>query len=251
MKSLENKTAVVTGGNSGIGYATVSALINQGARVLFTGRNEVTVAETSKQLGAVGVVSDQSDLSQIDELVKRTKHELQKVDILVVNAGTFSPAPFESVTEAFYDQMMDVNLKGIYFTVQKFLPLLNDNASIVLISAAGSKSAGAKGGSVYYLSRAGINSMVRTLCIELAPRHIRINAILPAAIDTPIFNKMGLPQEVLAGVMGTLKEKIPLKKLGTAADVANLVVFLASENSSFITGSEYMMDGGLSRIAPI
>jgi NAD(P)-dependent dehydrogenase (short-subunit alcohol dehydrogenase family) len=251
MKKLENKTAIVTGGTTGIGYATVSALTSLGAKVLFTGRNQDRVVAAAKQLGATGIVSNQGDLSQIEQLVQITADTLGKVDILVVNAGIFLVVPFESVTEEFYDNMMNVNQKGIYFTIQKFLPILNENASIVLISAAGSQSAGARGASVYYLTRAAINSMARTLCIELAPRGIRVNAILPAAIDTPIFDKMGLPDEVLDNVIGTLKEKLPVKRMGTATDIAHLVTFLASDNAAFITGAEYMIDGGLSRNPPI
>lgn len=247
MNKLENKTAVVTGGNSGIGYATVDELRNLGAKVLFTGRRQESVEEASGKLGAIGVVSDQSDLFQIDKLVKKATEELGKVDILVINAGTFAIVPFELVTEEFYDSMMNINQKGVFFTIQKFLPILNDNASIVLISAGGTKFSGAAGTSVYYTTRAAINAMVRSLTVELAPRRIRINAILPAAIETPIFNKIGLPAEVLPNLMETLKESIPLKRIGTAADVAHLVTFLASDRASFINGSEYMIDGGLSR----
>jgi NAD(P)-dependent dehydrogenase (short-subunit alcohol dehydrogenase family) len=247
MENLKNKTAVITGGNSGIGYATAQELIKQGAKVLITGRKEEAVSDAAKRLNAIGVASDQSSLSQIDQLVKRTSEEFGKVDILFVNAGTINIIPFESVTEEFYDGFMNINLKGVFFTIQKFLPVLNDHASIVLMSAGGTKSTGAVGTSVYYITRAAINSMVRSLTIELAPRGIRINAILPAAIDTPILSKMGLPEEVLPHLMGTLKEALPLKKLGTAEDIANLVAFLASDRASFINGSEYMIDGGLAR----
>lgn len=250
-KTLQNKKAVVTGGSSGIGLAIVEELTRQGAKILFTGRREEAIADTAKKFNATGVASDQGDLAQIDELVQKTTAELGKVDILVINAGTFSIVPFDQVTEEFYDNMMRTSKKGIFFTIQKFLPILNDNASIILTSAAGSKGAGARGASVYYITRAAINSMVQTLSIELAPRSIRINAILPAAIDTPIFKSFGLPDEQLGMVLNKLKDTIPLKRLGTPKDVANLVAFLASDNSSFITGSEYMIDGGLSRNPPI
>jgi NAD(P)-dependent dehydrogenase (short-subunit alcohol dehydrogenase family) len=159
--------------------------------------------------------------------------------------------PFESVTEEFYESFLTPNLKGTFFTIQKFLPILNDNASIVLISAAGTVSTAARGASVFYIAKAGYNSLVRSLSVELAPRGIRINAVLPAAINTPIFQSFNLPDEVLAGMMEKLKQAIPLKRVGQPKDVANLVAFLASDDSSFISGTEYMIDGGMARNPPI
>jgi NAD(P)-dependent dehydrogenase (short-subunit alcohol dehydrogenase family) len=250
MKNLKGKTAVVTGGNSGIGYATAQELIDQGANVLITGRKHDQVMEAAKKLNAIGVTSDQSDLSQISKLVKKTSEEVGRVDILFINAGTFALVPFDQVTEEFYGDFLDSNLKGVFFTLQKFLPILNDNASVILMSAGGTKASGAVGSSVYYITKAAINSMVRSLAIELAPRGIRINAVLPAAIDTPIFSKFGLPEEALPDLMNSLKEAIPLKKIGSASDVASLVAFLASDGASFITASEYVIDGGLA-VKPI
>jgi NAD(P)-dependent dehydrogenase (short-subunit alcohol dehydrogenase family) len=245
MNNLKGKTAVVTGGNSGIGYATAQQLIGQGAKVLITGRKHDQVMEAAKNLNAIGVASDQSDLSQITKLVKKASEEFGRVDILFINAGSFALVPFDQVTEEFYDDFLDANLKGVFFTLQKFLPILNGNASVILMSAGGTKASGAVGSSVYYITKAAINSMVRSLAIELAPRGIRINAVLPAAIDTPIFSKFGLPEEALPNLMNSLKDAIPLKKIGTASDVASLVVFLASDGASFVTASEYVIDGGL------
>jgi NAD(P)-dependent dehydrogenase (short-subunit alcohol dehydrogenase family) len=247
MINLKNKTAVVTGGSSGIGYATVKELKSLGAKVLFTGRNQEAISKTSKELDAIGFVSDQGKLSDIDKLVDKSKQELGKVDILFINAGTFTPTPFEKVTEEFYDDFIRVNQKGVFFTIQKFSHLLNNDASIILMSAGGTKSTGASGTSVYYQARSAVNAMVRNLCHELAPRGIRINAILPAAIETPIFNKAGVPEEVLPGLFNKLKEAIPLKRLGTPTDVARAVAFLASDNASFINGTEYVIDGGMAR----
>jgi NAD(P)-dependent dehydrogenase (short-subunit alcohol dehydrogenase family) len=251
MDKLANKTAVVTGGTSGIGYSTVEELKIQGAKVMFTGRKKDRIAEAANKLGATGVVADQADLAQIDNLVKKAAEELGKVDILVINAGSLAILPFESVTEEFYETFLTSNLKGAFFTIQKFLPILNDNASIVLISAAGTVSTAARGASVYYIAKAGYNSLVRSLSVELAPRGIRVNAVLPAAISTPIFKDFNLPDEVLAGLMEKLKQAIPLKRVGQPKDVANLVAFLSSDDSSFISGTEYIIDGGLARNPPI
>jgi len=183
MKQLENKTAVITGGNSGIGLATVKLFKERGAKVLFTGRNPETVAAAARETGAVGVVSDQSDLKQIDDLVKRTSRALGKVDILFVNAGTLKIIPFAEVTEAIYDDYMSINMKGMYFTLQRFLPILNDNAAVFLMSGSGTKTSTFLGSSLKFQAASAVNSMVRTLTLELAPRGIRINAILPAAVE--------------------------------------------------------------------
>src|SRR5688572_16070679 len=149
MKQLENKNAVITGGNSGIGYATVEEFIKQGAKVIFTGRQQELVSNAAKQLGATGLVSDQSDLSQIDKLVKKANSDLGKIDVLVINAGVFSVVPFEMVTEENYDSITNVNQKGVFFTLQKFIPILNEGASVIIVSALGAERAGAAGTSVY------------------------------------------------------------------------------------------------------
>jgi NAD(P)-dependent dehydrogenase (short-subunit alcohol dehydrogenase family) len=247
MKQLENKTAVITGGNSGIGLATVKVLKDRGAKVLFTGRNPQTVAAAAKETGAIGVVSDQSDLKQIEDLAKRTLQELGKVDILFINAGTLKIIPFEQVTEEIYDNYIRINQKGFYFTLQKFLPLLNDNAAVFLMSGSGTKTSTFLGSSLKFQAASAVNSMVRTLTLELAPRGIRINAILPAAIDTDVLINAGVPMEAVPQINENIKAGIPLKRMGKAEDVANLVAFLASDEASYINGVEYIIDGGLAR----
>jgi len=248
MKKLQNKKAVITGGNSGIGFATAHEFINEGAQVLITGKSESLVAEAANQLGAIGIVSDQSKLSQIDRLVDNAKKQLGKVDILVINAGIFSVVPFEAVTEENYDSILNVNLKGVFFTLQKFLPILNDNASVILISALGATIASFPGTSVYNATRAAINSLTRSVSFELAPKGIRVNAVSPGPIETPIFGKGGFPMAELAEMSGVIQQRIPLKRFGTATDVAKLILFIASNDASFITGSEYVIDGGISRL---
>jgi NAD(P)-dependent dehydrogenase (short-subunit alcohol dehydrogenase family) len=249
MKSLQNKTAVITGGNSGIGLATVELLKERGAKVLFTGRNPETISAVAKSTGTIGVVSDQSDLKEIDKLVKRASQELGKVDILFVNAGTIKMIPFEQVTEEIFDQYIKINQKGVYFTIQKFLPFLNDNAVIILMSGGGTKTLTPLGSSLNQQTKSAANSMMRTLTLELAPRRIRINAILPSAIETDLMKNSGVPAEKIPPVYEKLKEIIPLKRTGKAEDVANLVAFLVSDEACYINGVEYVIDGGFARKA--
>lgn len=249
MKNFENKTAVITGGNSGIGLATVRVFKDRGAKVLFTGRNPETVSAAAKATGAIGVVSDQSDLKQIENLVKTTSRELGKVDILFINAGTLKIIPFEQVTEEIYDEYISINQKGIYFTMQKFLPILNDNASIFLMSGSGTKTSTFLGSSLKFQAASAVNSMVRTLTLELAPRGIRINGILPAAVETDVLKNAGVPVELIPRMNDKIKEGIPLKRMGKAEDVANLIAFLASDEATYINGVEYIIDGGLARKA--
>ncbi|HJS53284.1 MAG TPA: SDR family oxidoreductase [Chitinophagaceae bacterium] len=246
---LQNKTAVITGGSSGIGLATVKVFKENGATVLFTGRNPEAVADTAKETGTIGAVSDQADLKQIGGLVKRASQELGKVDILFLCAGTLKIIPFEQVTEEIYDDFVSINMKGMYFTLQKFLPILNDNAAVFLMSGSGTKTSTFLGSSLKFQAAAAVNSMVRTLTLELAPRSIRINAILPGSIETDVFKHAGFPEEAVHQTYEVIKAGVPLKRIGKAEDVAHLVAFLASDQASYINGVEYIIDGGLSRKA--
>lgn len=249
MRQLENKTAVVTGGNSGIGLATVQVFKDRGAKVLFTGRNPDTVVAAASKMGAIGVVSDQSDLKQIDSLVKTTFEELGKVDILFINAGTLAILPFEQVTEEIYDNYININQKGVYFTLQKFLPILNDNAAVFLMSGSGTKTSTFLGSSLKFQAASAVNSMVRTLTLELASRGIRINAVLPAAVETDVYKHAGFPDEAIPQIYQTIVSGVPLKRVAKPEEVASLVAFLASDEASYINGVEYIIDGGLARKA--
>jgi NAD(P)-dependent dehydrogenase (short-subunit alcohol dehydrogenase family) len=245
MKKQLNKKALVTGGSSGIGFAIAKELIAEGAKVIITGRNQSAVENSSKETGALGIVSDQSDLAAIDKLVSTTRSEFEKIDILVLNAGVYSIAPFEMVSESTYDSVMDINLKGVFFTLQKFIPLLNEGASVVIISSIAALATPAAGQSVYSASKAALNSFVRSLSFELAPKGIRINAVCPGPTETPVFGKVGLSDEDLGQMAVAIQNKIPVKRFGDAADVAKLVSFISSGDASFITGAEYVIDGGL------
>ena len=244
MKNLTNKVAVVTGGNSGIGYATAKELAQEGAKVVITGRNQVAIDKAASELGVTGIVSDQSKLAQIDQLVAEVKEKFGKVDVLFLNAGLASFAPVESATEEHYDQIMNANVKGVYFTVQKFLPIINDGGSIIFNTSVNAVLA-MPDSSVYAASKAAVLSLNKVLARELASRKIRVNAVSPGPIETPLYGKLGLSEEQVNGFGKILGEKILLNRFGKAEEIAHVVKFLASDESSFITGSEITADGGL------
>jgi NAD(P)-dependent dehydrogenase (short-subunit alcohol dehydrogenase family) len=244
MQRLQNKIAVVTGGNSGIGYATAERFAREGATVIITGRDEAKVSAAAEQLGVEGIVADQSRLDHIDRLVDAVRERHGRVDVLFVNAGVFFPSPVGGLDEQVYDITMAVNVKGAMFTLEKFLPLLSEGASVINLSSVNAYT-GMANTSVYAASKAALNSYTRTAATELAPRRIRVNAVNPGPIETPIFGKSGLPAEMLQGFAAAMAHRVPLKRFGTPEAVANLVTFLASDEAWFITGAEYNVDGGI------
>lgn len=244
MSKLNGKVAVVTGGNSGIGYYSAKRLKEDGATVVITGRSEEKVNEAAKELGVVGFIADASDLKATDKLAEFVKNEFGKVDILFVNAGIFQPAPVGQISEELFDHQMGINFKGAVFTLEKFLPILNDGASVINLSSVIAYT-GMSNTAVYGASKAALNSYTRTAATELAPRKIRVNAINPGPIQTPIYGKTGMPEDQLSGFAEAMQNRVPLKRFGKPDDIANLVSFLASDDASFITGSEYNIDGGI------
>jgi NAD(P)-dependent dehydrogenase (short-subunit alcohol dehydrogenase family) len=244
MKTLNGKNAVVTGGNSGIGYATAKKLKDQGAQVIIAGRNEERVARAASELGVTGLVADVTSLTALDRLVEVVGSEFGKVDILFVNAGIFQPAPVGQISEELFDHQMGINFKGAVFTIEKFLPLLREGASIINLSSVNAYT-GMPNTAVYAASKAALNSYTRTAATELAPRKIRINAVNPGPVYTPIFGKTGMSEDQLNGFAEAMQNRVPLKRFGQPEDIANLVSFLASDDASFITGSEYNIDGGI------
>ncbi|WP_228728494.1 SDR family oxidoreductase [Chryseobacterium endalhagicum] len=246
MNTLSNKVAIVTGGNSGIGYAAAKELIAEGARVIITGRRKEAVEKAAEELGAIPFVADQSDLSHIDLLRSEVEKQFGKVDILFINAGiTGGLISIENMSVQNFDEVMNINFRGAYFTLNKFIPILNDGASVVFLSSIVA-STYKPNSSVYQASKAALNSIAKTAAAELAPRKIRVNMISPGPIKTEIMSKAGLDEETLKGLDDYLISQIPLKKLGTAEEVAKLVVHLSDHTaSSFITGTEIIIDGGI------
>lgn len=239
----QNKVAVVTGGNSGIGYATAQELKSQGASVIITGRRKEALGKAAEELNVDSILADQSRLSDTERLVKEVKEKYGKVDTLVINAGFGAYIPIEETTEEQFDEIMNVNFKGAYFTLSKFSPILNEGASLIFISSITANIAMLHT-TVYAASKAAINSLVKTAAIELAPRQIRVNAVNPGVTKTALFSKSGMDENTVNGLLETMKGQIPLRKVGTSEEVAKLVVHLASDDASFITGSEFTIDGG-------
>lgn len=246
MKDLKNKVAVITGGNSGIGFATAQELLAHEARVLITGRNPAAVKEAVAALGggAEGFVADQGSLADAAKLADYVKEHYGKADVLFVNAGVGRFSPVADTSEADFDEIMNINFKGAFFTTQYLLPVLNEGGNIIFLSSINAVS-GMPGASVYSASKAAMNSLARTLARELAGRNIRVNIVNPGPIITPILDKTGHPAEELDALRSRMRSSVPLGRMGEAAEVAKLVRFLASADASFVTGAEINVDGGL------
>ena len=243
MSSLRGKTVVITGGNSGIGYATAKKFSDLGANVVITGRNKENLGHAAETLGVTGIVADQANLQDINELVSQVKRKFGSIDALFINAGIAAFAPVEHMEEEQFDNIMNVNFKGAFFTLQKFLPILREGASVINLSSINAYT-GMPNTAVYAASKAAMNALTRTAAYELAPRHIRVNSVNPGPVNTAIFTKLGMPEEAIKEFASTMQDRIPLKRFGEPEDIANLVAFLASDEASFITGAEYNIDGG-------
>lgn len=249
MKRLEGKTALVTGGNSGIGLATAKRLQEEGARVAISGRSKKTLDEAVKNLGngLVAIQSDVAKLSDLDKLYAEVSQKLGKLDVLFVNAGIAKFAPLAETSESLYDEMYDINVKGAYFTIQKALPLLNDGASIILNTSVADQK-GIAGGTVYASTKAAMRSFARTMAAELVGRNIRVNTVAPGPIVTPILERTGLPPEAVDEFGKMFIALNPMKRFGQPEEVAGVVAFLASQDASYMTGVEINVDGGVGQL---
>ncbi|MEW1859861.1 MULTISPECIES: SDR family oxidoreductase [unclassified Streptomyces] len=247
MGRYEGKNVVITGGSSGLGLATARLLVGEGARVLVTGRGQDALDAAREQLGgdAVAVRSDASSLSDIDALADRVKAELGTVDALFANAGVSGFAPFEATSEQLFDELLTINAKGPYFTVQKLAPLLAEGSGVVLTTSV-ANVLGLPALSAYAASKAALRSMTRSLARELLPRKVRVNAVSPGPIDTGILEKT-MPKEAVEATVAQMAADIPMLRVGTPAEVARAVAFLAFD-ATYTTGAELAVDGGGSQL---
>ncbi len=249
MGRLEGKTALITGGNSGIGLATAKQFVNEGAYVFITARRAPELAAAVKAIGrnVTGVRGDVSKLGDLDRLVAQIQREKGKLDVVFANAGVAKYAPLGEITEELYDSIFDINVKGLLFTVQKALPLLVDGACVILnASVVGSK--GLPANSVYSATKAAVRSFARTWTTDLRDRRIRVNAVSPGSTDTPGLNELLASSETGQQRLKMISNSVPLGRLGTPDEVAKAVVFLACDDSSYITGTELFVDGGFAQV---
>jgi NAD(P)-dependent dehydrogenase (short-subunit alcohol dehydrogenase family) len=248
-KRLDGKIAVVTGGSSGIGLATAERFVQEGAYVFIAGRRQSEVDKAVKDIGknVTGVQGDVSNLADLDRLYDMVKQQKSRIDILFANAGIMESAPLGSITESQFDKIFNVNVRGLVFTVQKALPLFQDGGSIILTSSVGG-SKGTPALSVYDATKAAIRSFARSWTVDLKHRKIRVNAISPGPIDTPGLSRLFENRQGGEQVKTTFLSTIPMGRFGTPDDVAKAVLFLASDDSSFVTGIELFVDGGRGQI---
>lgn len=248
-KRLEGKVAIVTGGSNGIGFATAKRFAAEGAQVVITGRRERELAEAAQRIGpgTLAVVGDVAKLADLDRLVEAVKARHDHVDVLFANAGVYQPSPLGQIDEAHFDRHFDTNVKGLLFTVQKLLPLMRNGASILLNASVAASKAFA-GLSVYAATKAAVRSFARGWTLDLKERGIRVNAISPGPIETEGFAAVAPTPNALAQIKQGFVSAVPLGRMGSADEVANVALFLASDESRFVTGAEYFVDGGVAQV---
>ncbi len=249
MAKLTGKVALVTGGNSGMGLATARLFAAEGAKVVITGRRQEALDEAAKTVGpaVLTVQGDVSKMADLDRLFATIKNKFGQLDVLFANAGFGEVAPLGQVTEDQFDRQFATNVKGLFFTVQKALPLLRDGASIILNSSIAATK-GMEAMSVYSATKAAVRSFARTWTTDLRARKIRVNSLSPGPIDTPIFGKMGLSEEQSHGFKQALPGMVPLGRMGSVEEIARTALFLACDDSSYITGIDLVVDGGMAQV---
>jgi NAD(P)-dependent dehydrogenase (short-subunit alcohol dehydrogenase family) len=247
MQKLSGKTALITGGNSGIGLATAKLFLEHGARLVITGRDPVSLEQAQRDLGhgTLALRSDASNLADIDHLMATVGEQFGHLDVLFINAAAGQPAPLALTTEAQFDAMSAISFKGVFFAIQKAVPLMRPGSSIIVTTSI-TNQVGAPNFSVYAACKAAARSLVQTASLELAGHGIRVNAISPGPIDTPGFGRWDVPQAVVDAAREDLTRRSPSKRFGTAHEVAETALFLASDASSYVVGAELVVDGGMS-----
>ncbi len=249
MSSDPNRVAVITGGNSGIGRSIALAFKKQGGDVAIFGRNLETLRTTAEELGddTLAIQGDVTNLEDLDRLFEKVGARFSRIDALIVNAGGGKMRPFAEIDEESFDYQVDTNFKGAFFTVQKALPLLKDGSAVVIISSV-ANTKGIPGLSVYSAAKAAVRSLARTLAAELAPLGIRVNVLSPGPIDTPIFDRLGIPAENRDAAVESFRSMVPLGRIGQPEEVAKAALFLASSDSSYIVGADLAVDGGMAQV---
>ncbi len=245
-RRFEGKVALITGGNSGIGFAVARGLVDEGCRVVIVGRNAETMARSAADLGASAhaIVADTSRLADLDRVIAATREfGGGGLDVVFANAGVGTFGPLAATTESTFDWMFDTNVKGVYFTVQKAATLMTQGGAIVLNASVAAGKGGAAA-SVYGASKAAVRSFGRTVAAELVERGIRVNVVSPGPIETPIFDRMGTPQQA-ADIKAAMQARNPMKRFGTTSEVSAAVLFLLSDAASYITGVDLLVDGGV------
>lgn len=249
MNKLTNKVAVVTGGNSGLGLSAAKLFAQHGAKVAITGRNKSTVDSSVTEIGngSIGVVSDVSDIKNIDTQYAAITDKLGKIDVLVINAGVFNAAPLADYTEEMFDHVSDINFKGVFFSVQKALPHLNDGASVIITGSAVAHK-GFATIAAYSATKAAVRNLARGFSTELLDRKIRVNVLSPGPIDTPIFGRNGQSSEEVAAIKGYYADSVPVKRMGNSSEIAEGFLYLASDDSRYMVGGELLLDGAISTL---
>lgn len=249
MAKLTGKIALITGGSSGIGLASAKLFAQEGATVVIVGRTKSTLDQAAAEIGenAVAIVADVSDLSALDALYAEVGKRFGRIDVIFANAGVSHLAPFEAVTVEDFDNQFGANVRGLFFTVQKALPLLNDGASVIL-NASIAHGKGTPMHSVYAATKAAVRSFARSWTTDLKHRKIRVNSLSPGLVETPIFGKLGVPIEAINEALPAMLAQMPMGRVGRPEEAASVALFLASDDSSFVTGIDLPVDGGLAQV---
>jgi len=248
MGRYEGKTAVITGGTTGIGFSTAKLLISEGAKVVITGRTAATVASAERELGtsARAISADTSKLADLERVVDLARLHLGRVDFVFVNAGIAKFAPLDAVDERLWDEQHDINVRGAFFAVQRLVPLVPEGGAIVLDASIVALK-GFPGTTAYAASKAALRSLGRTLAAELLPRGVRVNVVSPGPVATPILDKSNVPAEARPGLLEQFRQAVPMQRLGLPEEVARAAVFLAFE-ATFTTGADFPVDGGIGQV---